>query len=122
MAAVVDIRDEATAASSAGGLVVRATPHRSSTYLDIAADLGIHTVRIDRLPDTEAAHRAALGMRRVLSLRIDVRAGSITCQLRGLGHRHPLDRPVGVDAALGLVRLGVPTLAVDHRTDEREAS
>ena len=43
MAAVVDIRDEVSPVAAASGLVVRATPHRSSTYLDIAADAGIHT-------------------------------------------------------------------------------
>jgi hypothetical protein len=112
MTAVVDIRDEAAVAAS--GLVVRATPHRSSTYLDIAADTGIHTVRVDRLPDPDAAVDSCVGMRRVISLRIDVRGDDVRCLLRGLGHRHPLERSIGLAAALGLVRSGIPTLAVDH--------
>jgi hypothetical protein len=118
MAAVVDIRDDAPATAGASGLVVRATPHRSSTYLDVAADDGIHTLRIDRLPDVDAAQDAAAGMRRVTSLRIDRWGDRVVCVLRGLGHRHPLERPIGVGAALGLVRLGVPTVAVDHTVAE----
>jgi hypothetical protein len=115
MAAVVDIRDTAPAVAGASGLVVRATPHRGSTYLDLAADDGIHTVRVGCLPDPAAARDACVGMRRVISVRIDVQGDEVQCVLRGLGHRYPLERTIALAAALGLVRSGIPTLAVDHR-------
>lgn len=108
----------ATGTGEATGLVVRATPHRSSTYLDIAAGDGIHTVRVDALPDRAAARECCAGMRHLTSLRIDVCGQQVQCILRGVGHRTPMERPVPVAAALGLVRSGITTMAVDRTPAE----
>jgi hypothetical protein len=98
---------------AACGLVVRSTPHRGGTYLDVATEAGIHTVLLPAVADPDAANRETAGLRRLGSLRIDVLAGHSRCEIRGVGRMSPLSRRISSGAALSLIRQGVPTMLVD---------
>jgi hypothetical protein len=114
MTVSVDMNEPAVEHGPGVGLVVRCTTHRSRTYLDYAADDGIRTVCIDRLPDAEAADRLRRSLRQVVSVRFDARVEGVDCVVRGIGHRIPRAIPVPVAAGLGLVRVGLAGLVVQH--------
>lgn len=109
MAVVTDISDQLST-DVPRGLVVRATSHRSLTYLDVADDDGIRTLRVEALPDLAAAGRSIAGMRRVVSVRFTIDGAAVRCTARGIAHRLPREVPVTLPAALGLVRQGIPAI------------
>jgi len=94
------------------GLVVRCTPHRSRTYLDVADGDGIRTVCVESEPDVVGAEQLQRRFKHIHSVRIDVQGPLVRCQVRGTGHRQPVIQPVPVGLGLGLVRRGVPAFAV----------
>lgn len=53
---------------------------------------------------------AALGMRRISFVRIELESGGRRCSVVGIGHRLPVVRPVPLPVAVDLARAGVPTV------------
>jgi hypothetical protein len=85
-------------ASDAGGVVLGlTTPH------------GPTEVHVPRSPSIEGASRVDHTLRRCLSVCLEQDAKSTWhSTVRGIGHRNPIDLPISVATALGLLVRGLP--------------
>ena len=96
---------------SVAGLVVNVVAGGTATTVGVrAADGETAQVELPGRPDGRAADQVAACYRRLVWQRIDVHGDRVECRLRGVRHRLPADRLIGLGAALALAERGLPTL------------
>jgi len=103
----------ASLAARGVGLVVGVSERRDGTDVEVERDGAATVVALPTRPDDDAARHRALNARRIGWVRIDVDPAdpaTSTCTLVSTPHRLPVRCRIGLAAALGLARLGVPTV------------
>lgn len=95
------------------GLVVGISERQDGTEVQVERDGAGEVVAFPTRPDEAAARSRARSTRRIGWVRIDLdpaHPATSTCTLVSTPHRLPMRCGIGLGAALGLARLGVPTL------------